>query len=83
MFTPLAVCLVCERLCSCYVPDQIAFQSFFNAPAKVLQSIICDGIRPEFPAHTPGWYKALASNCWHAAAKQRPSFRRIILQLQG
>ncbi len=50
---------------------------------QVLQTVVSDGGRPLFPESTPAWYSALAMRCWSTAPKQRPSFRRILLQLQA
>ena len=49
----------------------------------MLQTVVSDGGRPLFPENTPAWYLALAMRCWSTAPKQRPSFRRILLQLQA
>lgn len=62
---------------------QVAFSNLFHTPAKVLQTIICDGVRPAFPRDAPEWYTSLAARCWHPSAKHRPSFRRVVAQLQA
>jgi hypothetical protein len=62
---------------------QVAFNDLVTGSAKVLQTIISDGVRPQFPDGAPAWYVTLASRCWSGTAKSRPSFRRIVAQLQA
>lgn len=62
---------------------QVAFSDLVTGSVKVLQTIITDGVRPQFPDGAPSWYVTLASRCWSGTAKNRPSFRRIVAQLQA
>ncbi|KAF8056396.1 MAP3K12 [Scenedesmus sp. PABB004] len=62
---------------------QVAFSDLVAGSAKVLQTVINDGVRPQFPDGAPAWYVTLASRCWSGTAKNRPSFRRIVAQLQA
>jgi hypothetical protein len=62
---------------------QVAFNDLVTGSAKVLQTIISDGVRPQFPDNAPSWYVTLASRCWAGTAKSRPSFRRIVAQLHA
>ncbi|WIA14830.1 hypothetical protein OEZ85_001549 [Tetradesmus obliquus] len=62
---------------------QVAFNDLVTGSAKVLQTIISDGVRPQFPDNAPSWYVTLASRCWSGTAKSRPSFRRIVAQLHA
>jgi hypothetical protein len=48
----------------------------------VLQTVVSDGGRPLFPEGTPSWYTSLAMRCWAGQPRHRPSFRRILAQLQ-
>jgi hypothetical protein len=61
---------------------QVAFNDLVTSNTKVLQTIIGDGVRPQFPDSTQAWYVNLASRCWAGAPKSRPSFRRIVQALQ-
>jgi hypothetical protein len=61
----------------------VAFNDLVTSNTKVLQTIIADGVRPQFPDSAPAWYVTLANRCWAGAAKTRPSFRRIVQALQG
>jgi hypothetical protein len=65
------------------VRPQVAFQPLVNAPAKVLQAMLADGVRPQFPAHAPAWLTSLAARCWHTNPSSRPKFRRIVAVLQA
>mmetsp|Transcript_12032 Transcript_12032/g.25862 ORF Transcript_12032/g.25862 Transcript_12032/m.25862 type:complete len:132 (+) Transcript_12032:2-397(+) len=58
-----------------------AFASFAQTPTKLVQTVIGDGLRPEFPPEAPGWYVSLACRCWSANPKLRPPFKRIIAAL--
>ncbi len=31
---------------------------------QVMAAVVNEGLRPEFPAHTPDWYASLAAACW-------------------
>jgi len=62
---------------------QVAFNDLITGSTKVLQTIIGDGVRPQFPPGAPTWYVTLASRCWSGTPKNRPSFRRIVAQLQA
>lgn len=62
---------------------QVAFNDLVTSNTKVLQTIIGDGVRPQFPDSAPSWFVALANRCWAGAAKSRPSFRRIVQALQA
>eukprot|EP00878_Enallax_costatus_P038823 GHUV01044297.1.p1 GENE.GHUV01044297.1~~GHUV01044297.1.p1 ORF type:complete len:128 (+),score=60.37 GHUV01044297.1:412-795(+) len=62
---------------------QVAFNDLVTGSAKVLQTIINDGVRPQFPDSAPSWYVTLASRCWAGTPKNRPGFRRIVAQLQA
>lgn len=62
---------------------QVAFNDLVTGSAKVLQTIISDGVRPQFPNNAPSWYVTLASRCWSGTAKSRTSFRRIVAQLHS
>jgi hypothetical protein len=62
---------------------QVAFNDLVTGSAKVLQTIIGDGVRPQFPDNAPSWYVTLASRCWSGTTKSRPSFRRIVAQLHA
>ncbi len=39
------------------------------------------GLRPEFPAHTPTRFVALAESCWAADPTARPSFEALVGRL--
>lgn len=73
----VCVCLSCKHLCL-----QVAFNDLVTSNTKVLQTIIGDGVRPQFPDSAPSWYVNLANRCWAGAPKSRPSFRRIVQALQ-
>lgn len=62
---------------------QVAFNDLVTSNNKVLQTIIGDGVRPQFPDSAPAWYVNLATRCWAGAAKSRPSFRRIVQTLSA
>eukprot|EP00879_Flechtneria_rotunda_P012391 GHRR01012939.1.p1 GENE.GHRR01012939.1~~GHRR01012939.1.p1 ORF type:complete len:450 (+),score=176.99 GHRR01012939.1:771-2120(+) len=62
---------------------QVAFSDLATGNVKVLQTVISEGGRPQFPVSTPMWYATLATRCWSASVKGRPSFRRIVAQLQA
>jgi hypothetical protein len=62
---------------------QVAFNDLVTSNTKVLQTIIADGVRPQFPDSAPAWYVTLANRCWSGTTKSRPSFRRILQVLQS
>jgi hypothetical protein len=72
---------VASPACLHYV--QVAFDDLVTSNTKVLQTIIGDGVRPQFPDAAPAWYVNLATRCWAGAPKSRPSFRRIVQALQS
>lgn len=81
---PLALAL----LLYCCVPRRwelytgsVVFSNFASTPTKLVQTVISDGLRPQFPDTAPAWYVALATRCWQPNPKQRPSFRKIIAAL--
>lgn len=82
--TPAQVYLLLLRLLLLPPPPfQVAFNDLVTSNTKVLQTIIGDGVRPQFPDSTPLWYVSLASRCWAGAPKSRPSFRRIVQALSA
>ena len=39
---------------------------------QVMLGVVSQGMRPQFPAHTPAWYEDLAASCWDADPMHRP-----------
>ncbi len=62
---------------------QVAYADVVAGSAKVLGTVIGDGVRPEFPQGAPSWYITLADSCWSSTPKTRPTFERIIALLSS
>lgn len=51
---------------------------FAGVPQALLGHAITCGKRPEFPPGTPPGFVALAEQCWHTSAEQRPTFKGVL-----
>ena len=49
----------------------------------ILSRVTQEGMRPEFPPHSPASYVTLAQRCWDADPVARPTFGDIMVELKA
>jgi hypothetical protein len=49
---------------------------------QVIQQVVAQDLRPQFPPFLPPAYVALAQRCWARSTTARPSFEEVAAELQ-
>eukprot|EP00798_Chlamydomonas_sp_ICE-L_P011028 gene11028-18629_t len=62
---------------------QLVFSDIASSATNLIQSVVVEGLRPQFPESTPAWYCLLAKRCWAPSPKHRPSIKNILLVLMA